>query len=79
MLGRLQQKFLVAMSKRTVEFVNIDFSVDIGGFHSRGDCCTCTVASCTVSLHLIEFPDSGGKESSALLAEQGHPVTIAAI
>ena len=65
MLGRLQQKFLVAMSKRAVEFVYIDFSVDVGGFHSRGDCCTCTGASCTVSLHLIEFPDTGGKEPSA--------------
>ena len=79
MLGRLQQKFLVSMSKRAVEFMNIDFSVDVGGFHSRGDCCTCTVALCTVSLHLIEFPDSGGTEPSARLVEQGHPVTIATI
>ena len=67
------------ISNIEVEFVNIDFSVDVGGFHNRGDCYTCTVASCTVSSHLIEFPDSGGNEPSTWLAEQGRPVTIAAI
>ena len=66
------------MSKRTVEFIYINSSVDAGEFHPKGDRSACAVASCMISLDSIDFPDNGGKERSALL-KLGYPMTIAEV